>query len=185
MRKIDEIKADIRYVNEETKDRHKDCHGVIDYILCELDKELRAAYTDGIPLDRLEEICNAEREGRLVVLPQVGERGDISDGFHTFDELYEQRAVLFSALCRLFPGGAWKSKFHSDGTMFDGCFIVGIETPEGSYTYHYGITKWDWFPVRVIEVAPEWDGHTDKDVRRLWSLAPCCEAAEAAQEGKE
>lgn len=35
-------------------------------------EEYKKAYfqiTDGIPLDRLEQICNAEREGRLVVLP--------------------------------------------------------------------------------------------------------------------
>jgi hypothetical protein len=107
--------------------------------------------------------------------------GDMSDGYHTFDELYEQRAVLFSALCRLFSDGAWKSKLHSDGTMFDGHFIVGIETPDGQYTYHYGLDKWDWFPVRILDNAPEWDGHTDKDVRRLWSLAPPAQAAKEAE----
>lgn len=28
-------------------------------------------FTDGIPLDRLKEICNAERDGRCVVLPSI------------------------------------------------------------------------------------------------------------------
>lgn len=35
----------------------------------QFEQELRAAYTDGIPLNRLEEICNAEREGRLIIKP--------------------------------------------------------------------------------------------------------------------
>jgi hypothetical protein len=127
---------------------------------------LRGVFDDGFLASIL-----AAGPDRVVVLPEDGERGGISDGYHTFDELYDQRAVLFSTICRLFPDKAWKSKLHSDGTMFEGCFIVGIETPEGQYTYHYGMGKWDWFPVREIENAPEWDGHTDKHVRRLWSLA--------------
>jgi FtsZ-binding cell division protein ZapB len=37
-------------------------------------KMFRAGITDGVHLDRLEEICNAEREGRCVVLPcKVGD----------------------------------------------------------------------------------------------------------------
>lgn len=32
--------------------------------------ELEHAITNGIPLDRLETICNAERDGRCVVLPE-------------------------------------------------------------------------------------------------------------------
>jgi len=31
---------------------------------------------------------------------------------------------------------SWKSFKHADGTMYDGMFIAGIETPEGQYTYH-------------------------------------------------
>ena len=91
-------------------------------------------------LAELSEYRKAKEEGRLVELPESG-IDDFSDGYHTFNELYEQRAVLFSALCRLFPQNAWKSKRHADGTMFKGCFIVGINTPDGQYTYHYGIDK--------------------------------------------
>ena len=35
---------------------------------------------------------------------------------------------------------SWKSKRHSDGKKCfdsDNWFVVGIDTPEGSYTYHY------------------------------------------------
>ena len=87
--------------------------------------------------------------------------GETSDGYHTFNELYHHRAVLFSVIVANYPERAWKSKKHNDGTMYDGMFIVGIETPDGQATYHYDIDPyWDMFKCRVLDRAPEWDGHT-------------------------
>ncbi len=84
-----------------------------------------------------------------------------SDGYHTFKELYHHRAVLFAALIAQMPQKAWKSKTHSDGTVWDGWFIVGIETPGGMATYHYAVEPyWDMFCCQERERAPEWDGHT-------------------------
>lgn len=94
----------------------------------------------------------------------------VSDGYHTFDELYYHRMILFSIVCNLHPHLAWKSKQHSDGTMFDGDFIVGIKTPQGHYTYHYNLKYWDMFNVLILDKAPEWDGHKPKDIVRLLSL---------------
>ena len=54
--------------------------------------------------------------------------GEFSDGYHTFNELYHHRAVLFCKICELFPELAWKSLLHDTGDMYDGMFIVGIET---------------------------------------------------------
>ena len=98
--------------------------------------------------------------------------GDTSDGYHTFNELYHHRAVLFSVICNARPDIAWKSKRHHDGTMYDGMFIVGIETPEGQATYHYDIEPyWSIFRVNELEYAPEWDGHTsDEAIRRIGTL---------------
>ena len=56
--------------------------------------------------------------------------GEFSDGYHTFNELYHHRAILFSVICNMFPEKAWKSKLHDTGYMFDGMFIVGIETEQ-------------------------------------------------------
>lgn len=95
---------------------------------------------------------------------------DVSDGYHTFGELYEQRAYLFSVICRAFQDKAWKAKKHADGEVWDGYFIVGVTTPEGEYTYHYKDEIWDLFPVEERDMAPEYDGHTTKDVTRLFSL---------------
>ena len=99
--------------------------------------------------------------------------GDTSDGYHTFNELYHHRAVLFSVICNSMPEMCWKSKKHHDGTMFDGMFIVGIDTPEGQATYHYDLDPyWNMFHVKEVDSAPEWDGHTpDEAIRRIGTLA--------------
>lgn len=100
--------------------------------------------------------------------------GDISDGYHTFNELYHHRAVLFAVICNMYPDKAWKSKQHDDpnSPMYDGMFIVGIETPEGQATYHYDLDPyWDIFNVKEIERAPKFDGHTpDEAIRRIGLL---------------
>lgn len=98
-------------------------------------------------------------------------RKEISDGYHTFEELYFHRMMLFATICNQNKHLAWKSKQHHDGTMFDGdMFICGIETPEGQYTYHYHMKFWDMYDVKELEYAPEYDGHQPSDITRLISL---------------
>lgn len=98
--------------------------------------------------------------------------GETSDGYHTFNELYHHRAVLFSVVVAANSGRAWKSKLHHDGTMYDGMFIVGVDTPKGQVTYHYDVEPyWDMFWCRELERAPEWDGHTpEQAIERIGSL---------------
>lgn len=90
--------------------------------------------------------------------------GDTSDGYHTFNELYHHRAVLFSVIVCDHKELAWKSRHHHDGSMYDGMFIVGIDTPRGQATYHYDVDPyWDMFDCRELDRAPEWDGHSSSD----------------------
>lgn len=96
--------------------------------------------------------------------------GDTSDGYHTFNELYYHRMMLFAVICNTYKEKAWKSKLHADGTMYDNYFIVGITTDEGDYTYHYHLDNWDYFNVSEIPNSPEWDGHKPEDVTRLLTL---------------
>jgi len=96
--------------------------------------------------------------------------GDTSDGYHTFDELYYHRMMLFAVICNTYVERSWKSWKHDDGTMFDDYFIVGIETKEGHYTYHYHKDHWDLFKVVEYEFAPKWDGHKPEDITRLLTL---------------
>jgi hypothetical protein len=94
----------------------------------------------------------------------------ISDGHHTFKELYYHRMILFSIICSQNKEKAWKSWKHDDGTMFDDDFIVGIHTTQGHYTYHYKKEYWNLFEVTELKFAPKWDGHKPEDITRLLSL---------------
>lgn len=96
--------------------------------------------------------------------------GDFSDGYHTFNELYYHRMILFAVICKQNEKLAWKSWLHHDGTMYDDYFIVGIDTPLGQYSYHYHKKYWDEFDVKELPNAPEWDGHEPKDIEKLLSL---------------
>lgn len=95
----------------------------------------------------------------------------ISDGYHTFADLYEQRLILSAALAKNNPH-AWKSKRHEDGSdpFGGGWFIMGFDTDEGCYTYHYELKDWDLFQCKELDKGRPWDGHTSKDVRRLLSI---------------
>ena len=95
----------------------------------------------------------------------------ISDGYHTFADLYEQRLILSAALAKNNPN-AWKSKRHEDGSVpfGGGWFIMGFDTDEGCYTYHYELKDWDLFQCKELDKGKPWDGHTSKDVRRLLSI---------------
>ena len=97
---------------------------------------------------------------------------EISDGFHTMAELYHHRAILFSVIVRDHQELAWKSKMHHDGTMYDGMFIVGIDTHDGQASYHYDIDPyWDMFDCKELENAPEFDGHTPAEaIERISAL---------------
>jgi hypothetical protein len=98
--------------------------------------------------------------------------GEQSDGYHTFNELYEHRISLFIALCseidaRTPTGYVWRSHRHSDGTMFEGWFLMGIGTEPGDQiSYHLPLARWpdtDWLGTERL-TAPEFDGHTAADV---------------------
>ena len=85
----------------------------------------------------------------------------VTDGDHTFCELYHHRTILFAALCNAYPDKSWVSKLHDDHTMYDGYFIAGIETRYGQATYHCSLDYWDLFDkVNHLDTAPKFDGHS-------------------------
>lgn len=104
---------------------------------------------------------------------------EISDGYHTFDELYEHRIILYIALCRWLYNAlgkrseVWRSSIHSDGSNYDGWFLLGINKEKGKQiTYHIPNEKWiETDFATVLEKAPEFDGHNSQDVlKRLKNL---------------
>lgn len=101
--------------------------------------------------------------------------GDVSDGYHTFNELYEFRmlynAEFFNVLAYLHDEyrvgeRPVKSKRHSDGELCfgGGWFVVVAQLPTGQVSNHYEMQDWGLFQIDEVEKAPEWDGHTPQDV---------------------
>lgn len=118
-------------------------------------------------------------------------RGEYSDGFHSFNELYTFRkvynAVLFNEWGNQkgFDDGinyhhnipkynVHKSWRHFDGELCfgGGWFIVVAMLPTGQITNHYKEEDWGLFQIPTFETALyEFDGHSSSDViNRLLSL---------------
>lgn len=115
-----------------------------------------------------------------------GETDGVSDGYHTFKELYDYRmlynAGMFSLLsvvanstdqAHLFK--LHKSTRHSDGELCfgGGWFIVMVTLPTGQVSNHYELKDWDLFKIPERERAEEWDGHTPQvaaERLRSWLL---------------
>jgi hypothetical protein len=104
--------------------------------------------------------------------------GEVSDGYHTFNELYEYRllynAALFNEFAKQGLYDVHKSKKHSDGEYPFGdsnWFIVMAELPTGQISNHYEIKDWDKFQIPEKELANKWDEHSPRDVaERLTSF---------------
>ena len=99
--------------------------------------------------------------------------GKISDGYHTFEELYDHRITLWIALCRVHAAvireslnPVWRSTTHSDGSAIDGWFVLGMFRQMGhQITYHLPLSRWEETGFAVtLGKAPEFDGHTSADV---------------------
>ena len=151
---------------------------------------------DGLHKDEkaelLNEVIKIQKERRNI------SENIISDGYHTFDELYEFRKVYNAALFnewgnpnttvrfldkKEFDGvgsstgiryNVHKSKKHNDGELCfgGGWFIVSAMLPTGLISNHYKLEDWDLFKVPEVEKALySFDGHTGKDVlKRLKAL---------------
>ena len=111
-------------------------------------------------------------EGEAAFMEMMAEDpGKISDGYHTFNELYEYRllynASMFNELAKQNLYDVHKSRLHSDGTVpFDNpdYFIVVAELPTGQISNHYKMKDWDLFDIPVKDKANKYDGHSPKDV---------------------
>jgi len=73
-----------------------------------------------------------------------------------------------------YPDLSWKSRLHDDDTMFEGdWFIARMNLPTSDIIYYLEERFWDMAKVQAHEFAPEWDGHTARDVlKRLVSWQP-------------
>ena len=73
-----------------------------------------------------------ELQTQLLKLPN---KGELSDGYHTYNELYEHRMILFSIICNTYSSEASPSKPHLDGASITGSAfqpLPGID----SFSHH-------------------------------------------------
>ena len=109
------------------------------------------------------------------LVPEGFDVEDLSDGYHTYRELYEFRkmynATLFNEWALNGKYCVHKSTRHHDGEVCfgGGWFIVVAMLPGGQISNHYEMKDWDLFKIAVCEKALfEYDGHTAKDtLKRL------------------
>lgn len=99
--------------------------------------------------------------------------GELSDGYHTYNELYDFRKMYNAALFNEWAMedepkyDVHKSWKHYDGEdcFGGGWFIVVAILPTGQISNHYPAADWDLFKVPETPTAKyEFDGHTPQDV---------------------
>lgn len=113
----------------------------------------------------------------IQIMDFAEERGlsmsEVSDGYHTFSELYEFRkafnAALFNEWHKQGIHDTHKSWKHADGkdcfSENSGWFIVVAVLPTGQISNHYPAKDWNDFKIEEVEKAKyEFDGHTPADV---------------------
>ena len=135
---------------------------------------------------------NSLQEAGLHPNTELERINELSDGYHTYDELYEFRkmynATLFNewaipitchtptedVILERPKYNVHKSWKHHDGEpcFGGGWFIVSAMLPTGLISNHYKAEDWDLFKVPEVEKALyEFDGHTPQDVlHRLKNL---------------
>ena len=119
-----------------------------------------------------------EAEINLEITESKLDTNKISDGYHTFEELYEFRKVFNAALFNEWSKhglhSTHKSWKHNDGEdcFGGGWFIVVAKLPSGQISNHYEAKDWELFKILETEKAIyPFDGHTSQDVlNRLKSL---------------
>lgn len=90
---------------------------------------------------------------------------DLSDGYHTFDELYEHRVILYLSICVL---NKEKCFYKKD---YDSWFCVYLETDHGQISYHVP-NKYLSIAEKHFTYSPnhKFDGHTSEKVLDRLSL---------------
>lgn len=99
-----------------------------------------------------------------------GDTIDISDGYHTFSELYEHRCALFAYLAISRPDCAVWTKDPATPGWFVVLYIISVLKPDGEplgrqISYHLPEEKYGMLQKVLREAPPTvWDGHTSAQV---------------------
>lgn len=160
-----------------------------DNIKIKLLQKIKEESKPGFPINKYAASClqdildyvvkEAEKDPEESILKQMKENpGQISDGYHTFDELYYYRMLYNAAFFNTLPKRiVHKSKRHYTGEecFGGGMFIVMAELPTGQISNHYDLEYWDLFKIPEREIAAPWDGHTPQEAaERLRKYLETC-----------
>lgn len=107
-------------------------------------------------------------------IKELGNADLVSDGYHTFKELYSHRCVLFVALCSSHRDYCYWTYKNSDGSEWDNWFLLVLNHPvAGQISYHLptNLLKNIKTVIEYKDICDDYDGHTSTDViKRLEEL---------------
>ena len=111
------------------------------------------------------------KQVNTIIATEINENKSlISDGYHTFSELYQYRMLynvaLFNEWYKNNLYDCHKSYKHDDGELCfgGGYFIVCANLPTGQISNHYKNDYFDLFKIIETEKAKyEYDGHSPND----------------------
>lgn len=116
-----------------------------------------------------------KNEPKDVAAPEALEdTGELSDGYHTFNELYAARHILFVNLCLTLPNVAFWTHRNKEGKTMEGWFILGLQSSDEQLTFHLPVEYLPYVAGEIKEVERNelYDGHgTDEVLERLSALA--------------
>lgn len=156
----------VKGVNDLIEEGHADTSGYYDIGGYAIE---RIALRSDCPYEHLTEVdkdLNRVEADKMLEAISKCDAGRVSDGYHTFDELYLYRklynAALFNEWAKLGLYEVHKSLRHFDGELCfgGGWFVVSATLPAGQVSNHYEVSDFHLFSVPERERAVEWDGHT-------------------------
>lgn len=93
----------------------------------------------------------------------VTDTRNVSDGYHTFDELYQHRTLLYlNFTLKAMELTDWRVGWKPH---YPGWPVLFLETPKGQMSYHFE----EKYLGLIVDKIPrvdnyEWNGHTSNDV---------------------
>lgn len=124
-----------------------------------------------------EEYTDAHRDELIDIAREENRKegehnGEISDGYHTFSELYDHRNLLFINLCKTL-----KNDFtvYVVEEHYEKHFLLVLHSNLGQISYHIGnelLYLVKDFKRRTSD-EHNWDGHTSDDVIKILKNKDC------------
>ena len=98
-----------------------------------------------------------------------GHKSNLTDGYHTMEELYEHRYLLYINLALSLKQYAYIAEANQNGEKWGDSFILGIHIEEGMQISYHIPNKYRHLcdfvnPLDIYHLDTIWDGHTPQNV---------------------